>query len=237
MLELWQGMGKKLLLVDDKKPLAEVLRCYLENHGFSVTCAENGAEALMLARENPPDLVVTDAEMPGMDGFALCRELKALRASPALPVILISGVRTADEDIVSGYGEGADDYLTKPFSFPVLAAKIRAVLRRYAACPAAAEERVALLGMVLDPSARTVSVGGRPAALTRKEFDLLALLLQNVGRVLSVPYILETVWGYDVADYNDPHTVEVHIYSLRKKLGPALAAHIISVMGHGYKFE
>lgn len=230
-------MPKKILLVDDDKQVVEVLACYLENHGFSVVYTYNSSEAVVLARESRPDLVLTDAEMPGLDGFGLCRAVKSLTDRPPVPVIIISGKDTAEEDIISGYSEGADDYIVKPFSFPVLAAKINAVLRRYTACPGSSPERVSRLGMVFDPAARTVLVDGKPAPLTRKEFDLLALLLEKENRVLSVPYILETVWGYDTANYNDPHTVEVHVYSLRKKLGPALASHIVSVMGHGYKFE
>ena len=230
-------MPKKILLVDDERQILEVLRYYLENHGFSVIFTDSSSEALLLARESRPDLVLTDAEMPGLDGFELCKAVKSLTDRPPVPVIIMSGKKTGDSDILAGYGEGADDYLLKPLSFPVLAAKIHAVLRRYTACAQENYDRFGRLGMVIDPAARTVRADGQPVPLTRKEFDLLTLLLEKENRVLSVPYILETVWGYDTASYNDPHTVEVHIYSLRKKLGPAIAAHIVSVMGHGYKFE
>jgi DNA-binding response OmpR family regulator len=229
-------MGNKLLLVDDDRKMLEVMRRYLENHDFSVVFTDNGSEALILARSSRPDLVVADVQLPGLDGFELCRALKASPETARIPVIIISGGRTGDEDIVEGYDTGADDYLTKPFAFPVLAAKINAVLRRYSAVSDGAA-MIKAAGVELDPGARTVKAAGRPVRLTRKEFDLLTLLLEKKGRVLSVPYILETVWGYDTATYDNPHTVETHISSLRKKLGRKLAARIVSVTGHGYKFD
>jgi DNA-binding response OmpR family regulator len=124
----------------------------------------------------------------------------------------------------------------KPFSLQVLTARIEAVMRRYEAS-SAMELKLKKRGIELDPSARTVTAAGKEVSLTRKEFDLLAALLSKSGRVLGVPYLLETVWGYDPADYNDPGTVEVHVSHLRKKLGAKLAKHIVNVAGHGYKFN
>ncbi len=227
--------SKKILLVDDDRNILEVMRRYLENHDFSVIFTDNGSEALILARDSKPDLVVADVELPGLDGFALCKALKASPGTARIPVIIISGGRTEDGDIVEGYGRGADDYLVKPFAYPVLTAKINAVLRRYAA--GSGNKKIKEPGLEIDPEARTVKIGAGTVPLTRKEFDLLTLLLEKKGRVLGVPYILETVWGYNTADYNNPHTVETHISSLRKKLGPKLAGRISSVTGHGYKFE
>jgi len=230
-------MPGKILLVDDDRRMLDVMRRYLENHDFSVLFTDNGSEALMMARDSRPDLVVADVELPGLDGFALCKALKGSPGTAHVPVIIISGGRTADEDIVAGYEKGADDYLSKPFAFPVLTAKINAVLRRYSAAAGGKAEKIKAQGLEIDPGARTVKVGGKPAALTRKEFDLLTLLLEKKGRVLGIPYLLETVWGYDMATYDNPHTVETHISSLRKKLGAKLAKRIASVTGHGYKFE
>jgi len=230
-------MAKKILLVEDDRNMLEVMRRYLENHGFSVIFTDNGSEALLLVRDSRPDMVITDVEVPGMDGLALCKAIKCSAGTSSIPVIIISGEKTGEADLVSGYGKGADDYLTKPFAFSVLAAKINAVLRRYSANSGPAAGKIREEGLELDPAARTVKVGGKPAALTRKEFDLLTLLLEKKERVLSIPYILETVWGYDMATYDNPHTVETHISSLRKKLGPKLAARVLSVTGHGYKFE
>ncbi|MBI5742952.1 MAG: response regulator transcription factor [Elusimicrobia bacterium] len=228
-------MPKKILLVDDDRKMLDVMRRYLENHDFTVVFTDNGSEALMMARDSKPDVVVTDVALPGLDGFSLCKALKSSPETAATPVIIISGDRTEDDDIVSGYDRGADDYLTKPFAFPVLTAKINAVMRRYEA--AGASGKIKEQGVELDPGSRSVKLGGKPVPLTRKEFDLLTLLLEKKGRVLGVPYILETVWGYDTANYDNPHTVETHVSSLRKKLGSKLAAHITSVTGHGYKFE
>lgn len=230
-------MAKKILLVEDDRNMLEVMRRYLENHGFSVIFTDNGAEALMLARDSKPDIVVTDVEVPGLNGFSLCKAIKCSAETAAVPVIIISGEKTEDIDLLSGYDKGADDFLTKPFAFPVLVAKITAVLRRYSANCGSSAVKIKEHGLELDPAARTVKVTGRPVALARKEFDLLMLLLEKKGRVLSVPYILETVWGYDMATYDNPHTVETHISSLRRKLGAKFAARLVSVSGHGYKFE
>jgi DNA-binding response OmpR family regulator len=230
-------MAKKVLLVDDDRQLLDVTRRYLENHDFAVIFTTNASEALLLAGESRPDIIVTDVDMPGLDGFGLCKAVKNMKGASPIPVIIISGRRTEEEDIVSGYDKGADDYLTKPFSFPVLAAKIRAVLRRYAASGPGAAAQAGKIGLTINPSARTARLENKDVPLTRKEFDLLTLLLEKQGRILSVPYMLETVWEYDPADYNDPHTVEVHISSLRRKLGRKIASHIVSVTGHGYKFE
>ncbi len=227
-------MPRKVLLVDDDRKMLDVMRRYLENHDFTVLFTDNGSEALIIAKDSRPDVIVADVELPGLDGLALCRALKGSPETAGIPVLIISGGRTGDEDIVEGYDRGADDYLTKPFAYPVLTAKINAVLRRYGA---SADAVIREQGVELDAGARAVKVDGRPVALTRKEFDLLALLLEKKGRVLGVPYILETVWGYDTAAYDHPHTVETHVSSLRKKLGKKLAARIQSVTGHGYKFE
>ncbi len=228
---------RKILLVEDDRQMLEVIRRYLENLEFSVVFTDNGSEALILARESRPDLALVDANLPGLDGFSLCRALKGSPGTAGMPVVIISGDRTGDEDIVEGYDKGADDYLTKPFAFQVLAAKINAVMRRYGAVSGEGREKLREKGLELDPEARTAKVDGRPVQLTRKEFDLLTLLLEKKGRVLAVPYLLETVWGYDMATYDNPHTVETHISSLRKKLGQKLGGRIQSVTGHGYKFE
>jgi len=228
---------KKILLVEDDRKMLDVMRRYLENRGFIVVFTDNGSEALMIARDSNPDLVVADVGLPGLDGFSLCKALKCSAETSSIPVIIISGGNTEESDIVSGYEKGADDYLTKPFPFSVLAAKINAVLRRYDAGAGTAARKIREQGIELDPAARTVKLGGKPVPLTRKEFDLLTLMLEKKGRILGVPYMLETVWGYDMATYSNPHTVETHISSLRKKLGPKLAGRLVSVTGHGYKFE
>lgn len=229
-------MYKKILLVDDDKLILNSTRRFLEGRGYKVAAAENGAEAVAMARESRPDLVITDADMPGLDGFTLCKAIRETEDFKGLPVIIISGRKIMEEDVLAGYNKGADDYILKPVSFPVLLAKIKAVLRRYEG-PAQETEKIGRLGMVIDPEGRTITLKGKPVVLTRKEFDLLMALITAEGRLLSIPYLLETVWGYDPASYNDPHTVGVHVSSLRKKLGSEIGAHITSVTGHGYKFE
>lgn len=230
------SMARKILVVDDDKAILGLVRKYLTSVGFSVIVTDNGSEGLMLVRESRPDLILVDSDMPGLDGHAVCRVLKKEAATQAIPVMIMSGARISDTDVLSGFSGGADDYVMKPFSLPVLAARLEAVLRRYKTS-VKMETTLKKAGIELDPAGRTVKVGGTAISLTRKEFDLLAALLEKSGRALSVPYLLETVWGYDPADYNDPGTVEVHISHLRKKLGPKFAKRITSLTGHGYKFD
>lgn len=229
-------MFKKILMVDDDHLVLNATRRYLQGHGFNVAYADNGAEAVVMARDSRPDLVITDAEMKGLDGFALCKALRETDGFLKVPVIIISDRKISEEDILAGYNRGADDYILKPFSFPVLLAKVKVVMKRYEAFQGEAE-KITKLGMTIDPSARRVTMGEKTINLTRKEFDLLTALITGEGRLLSIAHLLETVWGYDPASYNDPHTVGVHVSSLRKKLGAGVGAHIISVTGHGYKFE
>lgn len=226
----------KILVIDDDESIRGIVKKYLADNGFSVVLTDNGSEGLLLFRESQPDVLLVDAEMPGLDGYAVCRVLKKETATRQVPVIIMSGSRIDDKDVLSGFEGGADDYVLKPFSLPVLLARIKAVLRRYATSSQMGST-LKKCGIDLDPAGRTVKVNHKAVSLTRKEFDLLATLIGKAGRVLSITYLLETVWGYDPADYNDPGTVEVHVSHLRKKLGPKLAKHIVSVIGHGYKFE
>ena len=225
-------MGKRILVLDDSADLLEAVKKFLSQNGFSIVTGKDGSEGRLLAQESAPDLVLADADMPGLDGHTLCRVLKKDPKTKAIPVIIMSGTMMEEKDIVAGLEGGADDYIIKPFPMKVLLARIHAVLRRFEASPAAARKLKAR-GLSIDPAAREVKVDGQAVALTRKEFDLLATLLSKAGRVLSIPYLLETVWGYDPADYNDPHTVESHISRLRKKIG---AERIENVSGCGYKF-
>lgn len=229
-------MPRKVLVVDDDKSILTLVRKYLTGAGFSVVVTDNGSEALMLVRESRPDVILVDVDMPGLDGVAVCRVLKKEAATQSIPVIIMSGARVAEQDVLAGFTGGADDYVSKPFSLAVLQARIESVMRRYKAV-GSADEKLRKAGIELDPAGRTVKVAGQAVSLTRKEFDLLAVLIEKAGRVLSVPYLLETVWGYDPADYNDPGTVEVHVSHLRKKLGAKLGKRIVNVVGHGYKLD
>jgi DNA-binding response OmpR family regulator len=229
-------MASKVLVVDDDPAFRKMIKKYLETHHFSVVDADNGSDAILFAREVRPDLVLSDAEMPGLDGHSLCRVLKQDPALKTIPILLMSGSRIQDQNILAGLEGGADDYLLKPFSMLVLVAKIQAALRRR-------ENSTDMTGKLkesgfeFDPVGRSVKIDGKPVSLTRKEFDLLALLVSKPGHVMSFSYLLEAVWGYDLADYNDSSTIDVHVSHLRKKLGPSVAKRIVNLKGVGYKFE
>jgi DNA-binding response OmpR family regulator len=225
----------KILIVDDEKDFLTIYREFLEKEGFTVVTAACSRDGLLAAVDSHPDVIVCDVSMPGGDGVELCRALKADRRTQPMPVILMSGVHKKLQEQIHGIELGADDYLPKPFSPSLLATKVRALLRRRAPEEAAAPLRSH--GLVLDQDARLATLKGRRLPLTRKEFDLLTLFVTRPGHVMSAQYLLETVWGYDLADYNDPHTVGVHVSSLRKKLGPPLAGRIVAVPALGYRFD
>lgn len=229
-------MPQKILVIDDDASLRKMVHKFLTDSGLNVVHTDNGSEGLLLARESHPDLVLVDAEMPGLDGYSFCRVLKKEDFAAAIGVIVMSGKFIGEKDVVTGLECGADDYILKPFSLQVLLARIKAVLRRYSAS-AKMEGTLKKHGLELDPAGRSLKVRGKLVELTRKEFDLLASLIERPGRVLSVPFLLQNVWGYDPADYNDPGTVEVHVSHLRKKLGPQIAKRLINVHGRGYKFD
>ena len=174
--------------------------------------------------------------MPGGDGLSLLAQLRADEKTARVPVILMSGVHKSAKDQAEGLDEGADDYLPKPVSPALIRAKVAAVLRRYGA-PEELGRELKAHGLVIDVAARTVTVSGKRTALTRKEFDLLTMFFRKPGLVLTVPFLLETVWGYDPADYSDPHTIGVHVSSLRRKVGGKIAARIVAVPGIGYRFD
>lgn len=221
--------------MDDDAELLAILKRYLENHGFETILAADGVKALAAAAAAKPDIIITDVDMPRMDGFTLCRKIKESRTLGATPLIIMSGKKISEADMVSGYTFGADDYVIKPFSYPLLLAKIQAVIHRSAGRPRKAPNlKKGPLEMNLE--GRTAKLGGKLLKLTSKEFDLLTALISNPGRVLSLTGLLEAVWGYNTADYNNPHTVEVHVSNLRRKTG-TFSKRIIAVPGHGYKFE
>lgn len=228
-------MKERALIVDDDSDLLAILKRYLESHGFETIQAADGAKALAAAAAAKPDIIITDVDMPRMDGFTLCRKIKESKTLGQTPLIIMSGKKISEADMVSGYAFGADDYVTKPFSYPLLLAKIKAVIRR----KSGRADKPALIkknGLQMSLEGRTAKLNGKSLKLTSKEFDLLTALVSNPGRVLSLTGLLEAVWGYNTADYNNPHTVEVHISNLRKKTG-SFSKRIIAIPGHGYKFE
>jgi len=216
-----------ILVVDDERNIVELARMYLEAEGYRVVTAADGREALAQVRAARPALVVLDLMLPELDGWEVCRRL---RAESDLPIIMLTA-RSDDVDKIVGLELGADDYLTKPFNPRELVARVRAVLRR--AAPTVKGERPITLGrLTIDPAGREVTIGGRPVRLRAKEFDLLYTLARHRGIVLTRDQLLDLVWGYDF--YGQTRTVDVHIGQLRRKLKGS-GVHIETVHGIGYK--
>lgn len=222
----------KVLVVDDEPHIRAVLRGYLEADGFLVAEACDGAAALAALRADPADLVLLDVMMPGIDGVEVLRQLRGF--SDAY-VILVTA-RADEVDKLIGLAVGADDYVSKPFSPREVTARVRAVLRRDRGARAAGDTPSSFDGLSIDHAGREVRANGTAVALSSLEFDLLAALAAAPGRVFSRVQLLEQVWGYDF--YGDERVVDVHIRSLRARLGDdAGDPHLIgTVRGVGYKF-
>lgn len=229
-------MRTRILFVDDEKDVFRFYGSLLKAEGYSVRYANSGDQAFSLAKRAPPDLIISDVSMANGDGLSLVARLRAEKRTARLPIILMSGVRVGPDEQAEGLDRGADDYLPKPFPPDLLRAKVTTVLRRSGAA-AELRDELRTHGLTLDAAARTVSVSGRKVALTRKEFDLLTVFLRKPGRVLSVPFLLESVWGYNPADYSDPHTVGVHVWTLRRKLGERFGRRIVALPKLGYRFD
>ncbi|MFA5309786.1 MAG: response regulator transcription factor [Dehalococcoidales bacterium] len=229
----------KVLVVDDDKNLLEVLKYNLENDGLAVVTAEDGIQALEIARREKPDLILLDIMLPGIDGLEVCRILRKEISAP----ILILTAKSEEIDKVVGLELGADDYITKPFSIRELMARIRAMFRRsqWAEPPAASESPShAVLkadGLEMDIAGHRVFHQGTPVKLSPKEFDLLAYLMRNRGQVFNREQLVEKVWGYDYG--GTARTVDVHVLSLRRKIeeDPVKPRRLVTVHGFGYKFE
>ncbi len=217
----------RVLVVDDEHGLRRLLRLYLEKEGYEVVEADDGLDALSLLRRGGIDLALVDVMLPELDGFELVRRV---RTDSGIPIILITA-RGEQAQRIAGLELGADDYVVKPFSAPEVVARVRAQLRR-ARGAFGAQEPLRTGSVELDEEARRVTVEGREVELTRREFDLLAALLRDPGRVHTRDALLERVWG---SNYLQPKTVDVHIAGLRRKLGDALT--ISSLRGVGYRLE
>jgi DNA-binding response OmpR family regulator len=218
--------GPTILLVEDEFSIGRLVRAYLDRAGYRVVWVTSGEDALSELPRHPIKLVVLDVGLPGMDGFDVCRQI---RARSATPIVMLTA-RDEEPDRVVGLELGADDYVTKPFSLRELSARIRAVLRRSDARPEALEI-VTLGDVVLARDSREVTVAGAPVELTAREFDLFAYLGERAGKVVSRETLLDQVWGMSYA--GGTRTVDVHVAQLRRKLGrPDL---IRTVRGAGYK--
>ncbi|HEX5043411.1 MAG TPA: response regulator transcription factor [Candidatus Polarisedimenticolaceae bacterium] len=223
---------KRILVVEDEADIALSLRYNLEREGgYAVTVAADGERALREAEKSPPDAVLLDLNLPGMDGLEVCRQLRRRAATARVPILMVTA-RVGEGERVTGLDEGADDYVTKPFSIKEVLARLRAVLRRTSGDDGEVLEDA---GLRLDLASREVHVEGAPVVLTRKEFDLLADLLRHRGRVLTRERLLERVWGYDYP--GETRTVDVHVRRLRQKLGAPVEARIETVVGVGYRYR
>jgi two-component system response regulator RegX3 len=225
----------KILLVEDERSIAEGLKISLEAEGFQIAWAKDGTEALGTWERTRPDLIVLDLMLPGVSGTEVCR---TIRARSDVPIIMLTA-RDTEVDRVVGLEIGADDYLTKPFSTRELIARIRAILRRAPAggIPTAHDELpIEASGVRVDRSRHEVRVDGRPIELPPKEFELLAMLVEHAGRVLTRDQLIDEVWGTDYV--GDTKTLDVHIRRLRGRIetDPADPHRIRTVRGVGYRF-
>ena len=222
-----------ILVVDDEQDIRELIRYNLAKEGYRVECVGSGEEALRRVRPTPPDLILLDLMLPGVDGLEVCKLLKAERRTAATPIIMLTA-KGEDADVVSGLELGADDYVVKPFSPRVLIARIKAVLRRQ---EDPAEEVTAILHrgeLMIDPSRHLATVGGLPISLTALEMRILVALARRPGLVLTRYQIVDATQGEGVGVTD--RSVDVHIVSLRRKLG-ACGPLIETVRGIGYRFK
>lgn len=224
-----------ILVVDDEELVRNCISDLLLPAGFQVIQAEDADEAVLMAKQSSPLLILSDVLLKGIDGIAMCRQLKADPRTAQIPIILMSGALTDNEDQVNGLTNGADDYLIKPVDGKLMIAKILAVLRRHAS-PAELADLLRVEDLILDVKAWTVTIKGKAVYLTRKEFDLLVKFLRRRGMVLHPAILLESVWGHQKDSHDDFRTVRVHISSLRSKLGE-FGAKLINIPGVGYKLD
>ena len=223
-------MPKKILIVEDEANIRELLRLYLEREGYTVLEAENGVEGIKKWKSDKPDMLLLDVMMPVMDGWAVCREIRAESDVPS--IMLTAKGETADR--VSGLEMGADDYIVKPLEMPEVIARVRAVFRRMA--PDDAPEKLSFDNLVIDKQAYDLVIKGKRVDAPPKEIELLYFLASSPNRVFTRAQLLDDVWGFDY--FGDTRTVDVHVKRLREKLeGVSDKWELKTVWGVGYKFE
>ena len=223
-------MPKKILIVEDEANIRELLRLYLEREGYTVLEAENGVEGIKKWKSDKPDMLLLDVMMPVMDGWEVCREI---RAESDVPIIMLTAKgETADR--VSGLEMGADDYIVTPLEMPEVIARVRAVFRRIA--PDDAPEKLSFDNLVIDKQAYDLVIKGKRVDAPPKEIELLYFLASSPNRVFTRAQLLDEVWGFDY--FGDTRTVDVHVKRLRAKLeGVSEKWELKTVWGAGYKFE
>lgn len=221
----------RVLVIDDEEQIRRALRSVLQARAYEVEVAESAEEGIELTAEHTPDVIVLDLTLPGMSGFEACERLREWYHGP----ILVLSVLSSEADKIAVLDAGADDYLTKPFSTGELLARIRALLRRTAGADSSVGE-IRNGDLLIDLGRRTVSVGGEGVRLTRIEFDILALLARNAGRVVTSRMLLESVWGPEYV--GDTQTLRVHVSHLRKKIESAgdVPRYILTEPGVGFRF-
>lgn len=230
-------MNRKVLIVDDERSIVDILRYNLEKNDMTAVCAYDGAEGLRLARECDPDVILLDVMLPEIDGFEVCRTLRA--EGNNVPIIMITA-REEETDKVFGLELGADDYITKPFSMRELLARVRTNMRRAASmAPAAAEEpgdQIKVKDLVIDRTRRAVYKNGKELELTQREYELIKFLAENPGRVMSREELMGSVWQYDY--FGDLRAVDVAVRRLREKLedNPSEPVYVMTKRGAGYYF-
>ncbi len=224
---------ERVYVVEDEPDIAEVLRYNLAKEGLRVDVERRGDRALEAIRRDPPDLVVLDLMLPGLDGLEITRTLKRDAATAALPIVMLTA-RGEEMDRIVGLELGADDYIAKPFSPREVVLRVKAVLRRVDGRGGDAGQPLVVGGVDLDPAAHRARVRGREVTLTATEFRLLKVLMERRGRVQSRGQLLADVWGY--SEDVDSRTVDTHIRRLRRKLGPE-ADRIETLIGVGYRMR
>lgn len=218
-----------ILLVDDEPSIVSLCRMYLEREGFRVQSAGDGVTALEMLKKSPPDLMILDVMLPELDGFEVCKQLRA--QNDPLPILMLTA-RDEDYDKILGLELGADDYMTKPFNPRELVARVKAILRRTRRQPHEDQSVIRIGNIVIDPARYEVRNGDRLIPVRAQEFEVLCVLARNAGRVLSREQLLEKAWGFDF--YGQTRTVDVHIAQLRRKLADS-GVTIETVTGVGYK--
>ena len=225
-------MAKTVLIVEDDRNIADLLRLYLEKEGYEVVIANDGLKGVELFKSSQPSLVLLDVMLPGMDGWGVCR---AIRSESKTPIIMLTA-KSETEDKVSGLKQGADDYITKPFEMKEVLARIEAVLRRSGIEPEKASRRLVFDKLIIDMDAFELTVDSKKVPTPPKEMELLYHLASTPNRVYTRNQLLDEVWGFDY--FGDTRTVDVHIKRLREKLeGVSDQWELKTVWSVGYKFE
>ena len=229
-------MKPKILIIDDEIHIVELIKFNLETSGYDVDFAYDGLDGYLKIKENTPQLVLLDWMLPNISGIDMLQKIRSDKTLSHIPIIMLTA-KNMENDKIQGLELGADDYITKPFSIKELLARVSSVLRRYNVNKENIEENLNIGNLTVNLLKHEVSKGNKKIDLTLKEFELLKLLLENKGKVLSRNYLLDKIWGYDY--YGETRTVDVHIRYLRKKIedNDSSDKYIQTIRGVGYKID